>query len=236
MSEIYLIRHGQASLGAENYDRLSETGVIQAKVLGKHLAGLNISFDAICFGQMDRQQKTAQGMIDAYREMGLGVPEPVVDKSFNEYDAESVWKSQVGQLLKEEPTLLAPLEKDPKNNAAFQKIFSKVDRRWVSGNYDAQGDITWKDFKTRVTQGLWTLTQSQGSSKRIAVFSSAGPICAAVQAALNLSDMKAIELSWQVMNASVTRLVYGKGRIGLAGFNDVTPLALTGDKGLLTYR
>jgi hypothetical protein len=38
------------------------------------------------------------------------------------------------------------------------------------------------------------------------------------------------------MNASITRIVYSRGRIGLAGFNDITHLAMTGDKSLLTYR
>ena len=38
MSEIYFIRHGQASFGEENYDRLSDLGVKQAKYLARHLA------------------------------------------------------------------------------------------------------------------------------------------------------------------------------------------------------
>ena len=33
MSEIYFVRHGQASFGSEDYDRLSPLGVRQAQVL-----------------------------------------------------------------------------------------------------------------------------------------------------------------------------------------------------------
>jgi len=44
MNEIYFIRHGQASFGEENYDRLSDLGVKQAKHLARHLA-------KICGGQ-----------------------------------------------------------------------------------------------------------------------------------------------------------------------------------------
>lgn len=236
MSEIYFIRHGQASFGAKNYDRLSDKGVAQAAVLGRHLAALKVKFDVVCSGEMDRQQKTALGMIEAYREKGLFVPEIEIDKSFNEYNATAVWDAQVEQLLKEDPEFLAPLEKDPQNNAAFQKLFSKVVRRWVSGKFDAEGDVVWKDFKQQVKDGLNALMEREGPSKRIAVFSSGGPISAAVQVAMELSDLKTIALSWQVINASVTRLKYNQEEVSLAGFNDITHLELTGDKTLLTYR
>ncbi|EPM78754.1 hypothetical protein A249_34210, partial [Pseudomonas syringae pv. actinidiae ICMP 18804] len=40
MGSIYLIRHGQASFGADDYDVLSPVGIRQSRVLGAHLAGL----------------------------------------------------------------------------------------------------------------------------------------------------------------------------------------------------
>ena len=57
-----------------------------------------------------------------------------------------------------------------------------------------------------------------------------------VQTALDLTDPKALEVSWQLMNASVTRIKYNNRGITLAGFNDVTHLELAGDERLLTYR
>ena len=38
MGSIYLIRHGQASFGAENYDVLSPLGYRQSEALGDYLA------------------------------------------------------------------------------------------------------------------------------------------------------------------------------------------------------
>jgi broad specificity phosphatase PhoE len=35
MATIFLIRHGQAQFGMEEYDALSPTGIEQAKILGK---------------------------------------------------------------------------------------------------------------------------------------------------------------------------------------------------------
>jgi broad specificity phosphatase PhoE len=34
----YLVRHGQASFNADNYDNLSEKGCRQAKLVGEYLA------------------------------------------------------------------------------------------------------------------------------------------------------------------------------------------------------
>ena len=63
MSEIYLIRHGQASFGEEVYDKLSPMGIRQARVLARHLARLNPSFDMVYCGTMERQRVTAQEVL-----------------------------------------------------------------------------------------------------------------------------------------------------------------------------
>lgn len=236
MSEIFFFRHGQASFGAENYDRLSEKGVFQARILGQHLARLNMVFDASYMGEMERQKETAGQVREAYFEKGIFFPEPVVDTSWNEIDSTRVWDAQVRLMTADEPGLLDEFKMNPNNKKAFQVVFSKVMKRWVSGDFDAPGDLTWNGFRQQVAQGLNRLCETRGSSKRIAVFSSGSPISIAVQAALGLSDLKTLDLLWQVMNASITRLKYDGQRISLSGFNDIAHLELKGDKTLLTYR
>ena len=236
MSEFFFFRHGQASFGAENYDRLSEKGAFQAGILGKHLANLNVKFDAVYTGTMDRQKETASQVKEAYLEKGIFFPEPVIDASWNEIDSTRVWNAQVKMMMKDEPDLLDEIRMDPNNKKAFQTVFSKVMTRWVSGDFDASGDMTWIGFKQRVAQGLGHLYETFEGSKKIAVFSSGGPISIAVQAALELSDRKTLDLLWQVLNASITRLKYDGQRISLSGFNDITHLELKGDKTLITYR
>ena len=84
VSEIYLLRHGQASFGAEDYDRLSEAGETQARLLGEHLAELGMEFDAIFSGAMRRQRDTARILLEG---MGHSNPEgfEIMDH-FNEFD------------------------------------------------------------------------------------------------------------------------------------------------------
>jgi broad specificity phosphatase PhoE len=236
MSEIYLFRHGQASFGADNYDRLSPTGVKQSEILARHLAKTGKSFDAIYFGEMERQQKTAQELVDYYRENKLLVPRPDISAKFNEYDSFSVWQALLPELLKEDPALAIDVEKLYGEQKAFQRIFARVMNLWISGGYHASGIPRWSDFKQRVRKGLEELIACHGAQKRLAVFTSGGPISVTVQTALGLSDTKTLEISWQLMNASITRIKYNHRGIMLAVFNDVTHLELEGDQSLLTYR
>ncbi|MBI3905277.1 MAG: histidine phosphatase family protein, partial [Pseudomonas fluorescens] len=74
MGSIYLIRHGQASFGADDYDVLSPTGIRQAEILGRHLAELGISFDRCLAGDLRRQQHTANSALEQFAAVGLPVP------------------------------------------------------------------------------------------------------------------------------------------------------------------
>ena len=41
-----MVRHGQASFGQENYDRLSDKGILQMRALGEYWAGIHLGIDA----------------------------------------------------------------------------------------------------------------------------------------------------------------------------------------------
>ncbi len=236
MSEIYLFRHGQASFGEDNYDKLSPKGVKQSQILARHLAKTGKSFDAIYFGEMERQQKTAQEFIDYCSKNKLSTPRPNISDAFNEYDSFAVWQALVPELTQEDPSIAKDVAEIAGEKKAFQRVFARVMNRWISGSYHASGIPYWHDFKQRVRQGLEDLIARHGARKQIAVFTSGGPISVTVQAALELSDPKTLEVSWQLMNASITRIKYNSRGITLAVFNDVTHLELEGDERLLTYR
>jgi broad specificity phosphatase PhoE len=236
MSEIYMIRHGQASFGQENYDRLSALGVRQAKRVGRHLAELGRSFDALYSGRLTRQKKTAEALMAEYARAGLRIPAPAVLAAFDEYDSTAVWESQIRQMVAKDPAVAETLNDIYSDRKTFQRLFAKVMTRWVSGEFDRPGVQRWKDYKRQVQEGLQEIMQRHGSKKRLAVFTSGGPITVAVQTALDLSDRKAIELNWQIMNASVTRLLYNAGGTALSVFNDVTHLETAGDTGLISFR
>ena len=98
MSEIYFFRHGQASFGADDYDRLSPLGVRQARILARYLAKTGKVFDAVYYGEMDRQQKTAREFVNYYHEKKMAVPRPQIADAFNEYDSFAVWEALVPEI------------------------------------------------------------------------------------------------------------------------------------------
>jgi broad specificity phosphatase PhoE len=236
MSEIYLVRHAQASFGEKKYDQLSPTGVRQARILAQHMARIGRSFDAIYWGRMERQKNTARQLIDYYTECGLSLPQPYLCEAFDEYDSFGVWEAQIPQMLQEDPTLSEDLDRIYKDRKAFQRIFEKVMRRWVAGTFDPPGSTRWCDFTGRVREGLEEIMKKHGADQQLVIFTSGGPISAVIQIALNLSDEKAMEISWQIMNASVSRFKYNTQGIALAGFNDVSHLEMKKERELLTYR
>jgi broad specificity phosphatase PhoE len=236
MSEILMIRHGQASFGQDNYDQLSLVGVRQAKIVARYLPKVGKPFDTVYCGKMKRQVKTAEELIERYRVTKVAVPEILQSLSFNEYDSLTVWESLIPGIIQENPSLSKDLEQVYTDKKSFQKLFEQVMHRWISGAYDLPGSPQWSDFKKRVRQGLKDIMRRHSSKKQLAIFTSGGPISVAIQLALGISDQKTIEISWQIMNASITRFKYNDRGIALSGFNDIAHLELEQDKQLLTYR
>lgn len=236
MSEIYMIRHGQASFGSENYDRLSPLGVVQAGIVANHLLKSGLRFDAVYTGFMERQQKTAGALVNIYREQHLSMSELIKTEAFNEYDSETVFDGHIRMMIETDPSLSDDVKRIHSDEKVFQRLFKQAMTRWASGKYDPPGSPKWQAFRDRVQQGIREVMKEQGAKKRIAIFTSGGPISATVQMALDLSDDKAMAVSWQIMNASIARFKYNSEGIALAGFNDISHLKLEGDDNLLTYR
>ena len=61
MGQLYLVRHGQASLGADDYDQLSALGAKQSQRLGEHWRAQGLQFDAVITGTLKRHAQTLHG-------------------------------------------------------------------------------------------------------------------------------------------------------------------------------
>ena len=58
MSELLLIRHGQASFGSADYDALSQLGLRQAALVGDYLVASGHRLDGIYCGTLKRQRQS----------------------------------------------------------------------------------------------------------------------------------------------------------------------------------
>lgn len=236
MGSIYLIRHGQASFGADDYDVLSPLGVRQAEVLGDHLADLGVRFDRCVSGSLRRQQHTATAALQRCVAAGIGAPEVEIDPAFNEFDAEAVIHGLLPAMLPDEPQALDILANPRENRAAFQHLFARIVSRWLSGEHDQPDHETWMGFATGVQAGIQRLLASAERQHNIAIFTSGGTITALLHLLGGIPADKAFEMNWQIVNTSLSRLHFRGDEVTLASFNSRVHLELVKDTALITYR
>lgn len=236
MSMIYMIRHGQASFGKEDYDQLSSHGKRQANILAQHLVHTGFRPDAVYSGTMARQTATAQEVFSAFHIAGRKMPELKVLSGFNEYDTVAILKALLPDMVREDPSLNEDLPKMYSSKDSFKRVFEAAMLRWVTGAFDTPEIESWEQMKARVAGSLRLLMESHGRGKTLAIFTSGGPIAASLAHVLGISGERAMRLNWQLVNSSVSRFMYNEERITLAGFNSFTHLELAGDPSLVTYR
>jgi broad specificity phosphatase PhoE len=236
MGNLYMIRHGQASFGSENYDRLSETGQLQARILAEHLFAIGLTPDAIYAGDMERQKDTAGALVQLGRERGELLPGLRIETAFNEYSSRQIILSYAEELAGEEPAVEQDRNGDYVNIPALERLLEKVLLRWVNGGDGKPGRLTWEQFRERVVSGLKRVIAENGRGRTILLFTSGGPISAVIQTALGLSNEETLRAAWRIANGSVTKFLYNGERISLASFNETAHLALRRDPALITYR
>ena len=197
--ELWLVRHGQAAFGTEDYDRLTELGWQQARWLGAHLAGRR--FSRIAAGRLRRQRETAE----ALNEHLGGDLETVT--GLEEYDADG---------------LLAALGIDDRMALGRRDHFRQLRiamQRWADGRIDP-GE-SWAAFNDRIAAAIADLTARDGP---VIAASSGGTIAAVVAQALGLGAAQMIELNLQARNTGITRLVFTSRGAYLNMFNAVPHL------------
>lgn len=237
MGSIYLIRHGQASFGAKNYDVLSPLGFRQAAALGDYFNELDLRFDRCISGELKRQQDTAQATLEQLENRsGILQPEVEILPAFNEFLADEVIRAHMDDLLRIEPDALRILHNAANHRAEFQRLFSHVIQRWVSGEHEKEGLESWQGFIERVEGGLNRLLEQAGPKDRIAVFTSGGTITALLQLILGMQSIKAFELNWQIVNTSLSQLKFREKEVSLASFNNHVHLELLKNPELITWR
>jgi broad specificity phosphatase PhoE len=229
MPAILLIRHGQASFGLGNYDKLSTLGEQQAVVLGKHLSTKQLNIGQVFMGTMQRHRQTAELSL---KETNKTI-RPIVLPEWDEFDHEQVleaynprYKSMVAVGVD------MALTGNPK--AAFQKIFSAAVQRWVSGEHDSDYRESWTAFNNRVREGLLHVMEHTPKGTVSLVYTSGGTISSAARHLLQLSDENTLQLQWRMANCAICRIQTGLSGTFLSTMNEYG--FLEHQPGLVTFR
>lgn len=235
MATIYLFRHGQASFGADDYDKLSPLGERQASALGEYLREAGIILDATVSGSLLRQRETARLTMVSQ----AGTAPHHIDPRFNEIDNEEQVKYLLPEILKGNPDLRALVERGYSSSKDYQKVIDAVFNYWVSPACVAPSVQSWADYSGGVQAALHELMTSQGSGKTLGVFTSGGTIATLVAYVLGLAGEQTYQFYEPIFNCSVTQIFYSGRKTSLSYFNDRSWLQVHGARtgeNLVTYR
>lgn len=235
MATIYVIRHGQASFGAENYDQLSPLGQRQADVTGEYLARAGIQFDSVYSGDLSRQRETCERAIASQRQ-----PVPhTVDARFNEVRNDEQVEKLAPVLVETDPAIRGLMEKGLSSSKDYQKVIKAVFNYWVANDCSSHGIQSWDEYSGLVRDALRDVMVNEGSGKTVGIFTSGGTIATLVTMVLGLGGKETYTFYEPVFNCSVTQFFYSGDNISLSYFNDRSFLQMLGaEKGenFVSYR
>lgn len=234
MTTLTLIRHGQASFGSDDYDRLSPLGEWQSQALGEHFERTRPRITGTFSGRMRRQRQTGRLALSVY-----SAPQVDVDGAFDEYATQEVFAHHLPPLLDRDLELREILARDRyaagRDRALSERVFFPVLDAWVADADRSHGFESFAAFRARVRDGLRRLATADGPDAHHVVFTSSGVITVAMLEALGLPQDAFARIGWQIHNASVSRFTVHDGRLSLAQFNATAHLEERGRSDALTW-
>lgn len=218
MQYIYLIRHGQASFGAKNYDQLSSMGLQQAAHLGNYLKPLHRENSLLLRGSMFRHQQTAE---TAMAQLGQAHAAIQIDGLWNEFNHQQVFE-RFDPRYADPAVLVADIHAQANSSHALQQIFSDSMRRWMDPAYAEDYDEDWLSFHRRINQAFAQLQHDlqHGPHRHAFVFSSAGVISSLICQLLQLPQDKIAELMFEIANCSLSSIKIDASQLRLQSFNE----------------
>lgn len=236
MSELILVRHGQASFGAESYDKLSDRGVEQVRLLCRHWQSLGEEFDHLYSGQLLRQKETATELAPLLRTQEASTQEIA---GFNEYNGDPLLQIYLRKHAQAEG--FDPLPEWPVRDVKlFQRLFEAATARWTDNTLEPDAEDAefeaFADFRERVYGALDDIMARHRRGSRVLISTSGGVIAMALQRVLGFSDDQVINTNWMVHNSSVTKIKYGGGKMSLTQFNSLPHLERVDLQHFVTYR
>jgi len=223
MGTLYLVRHGQASFGAADYDQLSALGQRQCERLGQWFASHGVVFDAVITGSLRRQRQSLAGIeagLQRQHDNALTMP------GLNEYDSEALVRTV------HRGPLAAPTT--PELARLHFRLLREGLLAWMAGSTQPQGLPTHADFVAGVLGALDHVRTHHAEGTALIV-SSGGPISVAVGRVLGVPAEAVVELNLQLRNSAVCELKVSPKRHTLITFNTLPHLDSPAHRSWITH-
>jgi broad specificity phosphatase PhoE len=226
VANIYLIRHGQASFGANNYDNLSSLGHSQARHLGEYFNQRLIQPKHVICGNMTRHQQTRDACLSTLSPLLLN-ESLQISTLWNEFDHENVIAVYRPDLANPE-AMKHYLQQQTSPTRAFIELFSQAIEQWQqqsnyandNDNYNYNYNESWQHFTQRVSQGLQQLIEQTNDNDTVFVFTSGGVISAAIMQILSVPEGQFFNINKQLVNCGVSQLQLKRQRLSLITLNE----------------
>ena len=210
MGTLYLVRHGQASFGADDYDLLSSVGHRQSVRLGEYFAHKGVAFEAAISGTLLRHSQTHAGICK-----GAGIQlEALSWPGLNEYDSAAVIAAIHPEKL--------PRPDTPERYRHHFRLLRNGLTQWMNGAVSPAGMPHYTDFVGGVRAALDHVRTS--FSGNVLLVSSGGPIATAVGHILGAPAEATIEMNMRIRNSALTEFVFNPKRYSLLTFNTLPHL------------
>ena len=219
MGVIYVVRHGQAAFGTDHYDRLTDIGFTQARLLGAYFGRRKLQFDAVFTGTLRRQGETAQAIAEGHPELAA----PFQTETFpglDEYKPEAV---MMAFTVSFPAPALEAARRDPVVVRDHFRVLREALLAWAEGRTHPAGMPAWPAFQEGAVAALLQARQ-RFPDGNVLIVSSGGPIAAMVAAALNAPPATAVELNLRIRNSSLSEFAATPRRHNLVSFNGLPHL------------
>ncbi|NKI17012.1 histidine phosphatase family protein [Spongiibacter sp. KMU-166] len=224
MLEISVVRHGQAAFGTDDYDRLTEVGWEQSRLLGEYFANCQTRFDAVYIGAMRRHRETFVGLRDVLPD----TPDPEVLPGLNEYDFHRLAEAYL-------PT--QDRVYDMADSRDFYRCLRAALMAWSRDEVPGL-DESWQQFEQRVRATMGRIGEARApffDQGRILVVTSGGASSAILRNVLGVDVATMVNLNLQAKNSGISTYFCKNGRFQLNAFNGVPHLEKPQDRHLITY-
>jgi broad specificity phosphatase PhoE len=221
MGTLYLVRHGQASFGSDNYDQLSELGRRQCLRLGEYFRSRGRRFEVAISGTLQRQVQSLEAIAE-----GLQVPlEPLRRPGLNEYDSAAVIAAVHAQPLQRPDS--------PERYRHHFRLLREGLAAWMAGSVRPAGMPSYREFVAGVVEVLDQVRRDHAGD--VLLVSSGGPIATAVGQVLGAPPENTIDLNMRIRNSAISEFAVTPKRHALLTYNTLPHLDSAEHAGWVTY-
>jgi len=213
MGTLYLVRHGQASFGAEDYDQLSALGQQQSVRLGAYWRDKGLAFDAVMTGTLRRHAQTWAGIAEGMN-AATGMGAPLLWPGLNEFDSAALIATVYPHQLAKPDT--------PELYRHHFRLLRDGLTQWMNGVVSPRGMPSYREFQRGVISALDHIRKHCDGN--VLVVSSGGPIATAVGHVLGTSPETTIELNLRIRNSAITEFAFNPKRHTLLTYNTLPHL------------